>query len=462
MKSVLKGLKSPYFLILTITCLAVLLRLYKLGEWSFWKDEIFTLSNKQDGLHLAILGESFARYLIQWTVSLLGTNEATARLAPAMIGALSVPALYFPIKTLYGSGVALLSSGMLAVSPWHIYWSQNARFYVLLLAFGSLSLLTLAISLEKSRSWLAVLSILFLFLAGRESLVALLLVPIMAGTFIILGLTSAKNKAYWHNRSVFILLALLVLVSVYFAAPYLKDLPSWLSAFGRINNTPVWILAATTYYVGVPIMCIAAFSAVSMIFHREKTAYLLILWAFLPLTIIIIVSFFHYSASRYIFISLPAFFILASQAANRLWEQTRASQAFLTFGFIAILLVTPVSEDALYFASQNGNREDGRAAYGYIRENFQPGDLVVSSDPEVGDYYMGARTLPMSEMATGIFKRYQRVWFVENMDGNELYPDQMTWIRDHSELVANFDVHASARIFIMRVYLYEVPKSSGQ
>ena len=449
-------LKSSYFLITLITLTALVLRFYNLGDWSFWKDEILTLRNQPDGLHLAFLGESFVTYLVQWTITLLGTSEWSARIMPAFIGTLTVPVLFFPIRSLFGQEVAVLSSALLTVSPWHIYWSQNARFYVLLMAFSALSLLTLTIGLEKRRPWLTILAVVFLFMAARESLVALFLVPIIICYFLALAMTSTKSTKLWRDRNSLIVLAILVIVGVYFAAPYLKDLPGWLTAFGRINNSPAWIFAATAYYVTVPIMCLGVFSAYFWVVRRERTVYMLVLWAILPLVAVMALSLFHYTATRYIFLSLPAWTILAAMAAQQVWLRTRQTHAILAAGLIAILIFTSLSQDALYFTYQNGNRDNGRAAYTFIRENWQQNDLVVSSDPEVGDYYMETRVVPMPDMNPEQFGRYQRIWFVENNDGGERYPEQMVWIRRHANQVASFDVYASARIFKMRVYLYEV------
>ena len=444
-----------FIALLAITLFAAILRFYKLGEWSFWNDEVFTLGSKDDGLHLGFLGESIVRYLIKWTVAGLGTSEWTARLVPALIGTLTVLILYFPVRTLFGKNNALIFSGLLAVSPWHIYWSQNARFYVLLLLFGALCLLFLAISLEKNRPWLSIPSLIFFFLAVRESLVALLIIPIAAGYIISFIIMARESLRGVRIRYLLGLLALLGILGVYLAQPYLSSLGEWMASFGRINNTPAWIFTATVYYLGVPIVCIGIFSAVAQVIRRSRIVYLLIFWGTLPVAIIMVLSLFHYTATRYIFISLPAWLILASLAVNELFAQVKPNNPALAVGLIALAFVPLISEDLLYFAYQNGNRENGRAAYQYILQNLQPGDLVVSSTPDVGNYYLGRRTFPMQQMDPNNLGDYRRVWFVEDNISDELYSEQMTWIRMHAMQAANFDRYASVRLFKMRVYLYE-------
>ena len=157
-----------YVLLLVVTLVAAALRFYQLGTWSFWIDEVFTLSLKEDGFNYNLWRQSLALNLIHATTGLFGASEWSARLAPALIGVLSIPLLYFPLQRLFGATVALLSVSLLAVSPWHIYWSQNARFYSLLLLFYTLALLTAYWGLEADRPAYLLLSLLFLGLAARE------------------------------------------------------------------------------------------------------------------------------------------------------------------------------------------------------------------------------------------------------------------------------------------------------
>lgn len=453
-----RSIRSPYFGLLVITLLAAGLRFYRLGEWSFWKDEIFTLGDKQDGLHISFLGESLVRIWVKWCVAYLGESEWSARLVPAVIGTLSVPVLYFPVRVLLPARTALLTCALLAVSSWHIYWSQNARFYVLLLLWGALTLLFLVIGVEKRRPWPAFAAALAcLVLAVRESLVALILLPVILGYLFWVWISARQSPTGLRWQYLVIVLMGLVAVSAYFALPFVRDLPAWVAGFGRVNNTPLWIFAATTYYLGVPTTCLGFFSGFYLWAQRDRNARWLLPWALLPLLAIMGLALFQYTAIRYVFISLPAWLILASLAADRLYAQASREISLLAWGVVALLVFAPLSEAYLYFYYQNGNREDGRAAYTFIRERMQPGDLVVAADTDVGDYYLSRKTFPMSQFDQAPFEHFQRVWFVEDLDAGELYPDAIQWVRENAMMVTNFDVRASVRLFTMRVYLYEVP-----
>src|SRR5512139_450774 len=137
---------STLLLVVLITGVAAFLTFYKLGAWSFWGDEVFTLGSKPDGFI-----RSLSTSLIHATTGILGINEWNARLIPALVGIITIPVFYFIVSRLFGSSVGLISSALLAVSTWHIYWSQTVRFYALLLLLYSLALFSFYLALEKNR-----------------------------------------------------------------------------------------------------------------------------------------------------------------------------------------------------------------------------------------------------------------------------------------------------------------------
>src|SRR5688572_11508460 len=132
-----------YALLFLITLVAAALRLYKLGAWSFWIDEIYTISHATahfSSMELILEHIPPAKNWVPTSVILtaqalnvLGVNEWSARLTSALIGIVTIPILYVPIKKIFDRQVALIAMLLLAVSSWHIFWSQNARFYTALM-----------------------------------------------------------------------------------------------------------------------------------------------------------------------------------------------------------------------------------------------------------------------------------------------------------------------------------------
>ncbi len=61
-------------------------------------------------------------------------------------------------------------------------------------------------------------------------------------------------------------------------------------------------------------------------------------------------------------------------------------------GILLLLVLEPLSEDALYFQYQNGNRDNWKAAFQLIEQDKVDGDIVVVSEPLVGNYYLEETT----------------------------------------------------------------------
>ncbi|HSM57653.1 MAG TPA: glycosyltransferase family 39 protein [Candidatus Sulfomarinibacteraceae bacterium] len=453
-----------------VTLVAAALRFYKLGAWSFWGDEILSVAGVEDGFNFNIIRQSLALTLIELSVQRLGVSEWSARLVPALIGVVSVPVLYFPIRKMLGRAVGLLSVLLLALSPWHLYWSQNARFYTLLMLFYALALLLFYLGLEGDRPLYLLGSVLFLGLAARESLLALFLVPVLGGYLLLVAMLPVdKPPGFGRLRRLSLLLMPGLLVAGYFAWPYITHLPEWLRGFSRVNNPPIWLVAGVAYYVRLSTVCMAVGGAAFLLVRRngdrrQRAGLLLSVSAFLPLLLLMVLSTFHYSANRYVFVTLPSWLMLAAVAGVELWRWARSytgdglEPRWLAAGALLFLLVDPLGEAVLYFQYQNGNRDDWRAAFAFIEANRAPDDRVVTPQRELAEYYLGERANHFAQIDLAqIEAGEQTVWFVENLNAADLYPDVYRWLQREAELRGVFDVSVQARTFTMRVYRYEPP-----
>jgi len=127
-----------YFALLgVITIIAAILRIYNLGTESFSYDE---------GIMLELTSSSFARVMEDirfgrppflvllgylW-VNLFGKSEVAVRSLPVLAGILSIPMLYLVGTELFTKRVALIASAIMSVSTFHIFHSQDYRYYSLL------------------------------------------------------------------------------------------------------------------------------------------------------------------------------------------------------------------------------------------------------------------------------------------------------------------------------------------
>jgi hypothetical protein len=188
----------------------------------------------------------------------------------------------------------------------------------------------------------------------------------------------------------------------------------------------------------------------------RKAGLLLGLSAYLPLILTAGLSLITFTANRYVFITLTSWILLASIAANELIKHTQGPMRLLSLSCLLVLILSPLSENVLYYQYQNGNRDNWKVAFAYIENNKQQDDLIVSANHLIGNYYMQNTTIPMETIEPDtIGKMNQRIWFVEDMNVLEKWPETHMWITTNANLMATFDVVVQARNFKMRVYLYD-------
>ncbi len=463
----LKMVQAPIFVsgcLLAIALAGALLRVYKLGEWSFWGDEMFTVGGREDGFNYNFLRQSLSLFLIQKITATWGVNEWNARIVPALIGVISIPALFFSVKNLFGTRTALFSALLLSLSPWHIYWSQNARFYTALLLFYCLALYCFYWGMERDKPWYLVLCLVFLGMAVKERLLALFFVPVALfyGLFILL-FRFEKPKG-WRLRNVAIFAVPGLVASVLFVRPYLLNLPAWLSGFGFSNNSLFWLAGGFAFYVGLPVVALGSVGGGYLMLQKNRAGLLLSISAIVPILTLLVISPFHYTANRYAFISLISWLVLAAYAMTAFFEKTNWPVTLFALGTLGILLVTPISEDILYYTHQNGNRENWKAAFAYIQAHQQPEDQIISGNPQIANYYLSRTTVGFEHLELDeTLAEAPRTWFVEDMASVQKFPTLHNWLIENTRLVAVEDVTFQTRIFRMRVYLFvwDSPGSGG-
>ncbi len=131
-------------LALTILIIVVLVgaffRIYNLNEQSLWLDEGVTYYNSSG----ENLGEVWTKtsnldqsppgfyFLMHGVLKLFGENEFVFRLIPVMFGLLSIVFLYLLLSAMFNEETALFAAFLLAINPFHIGFSMEARMYVLL------------------------------------------------------------------------------------------------------------------------------------------------------------------------------------------------------------------------------------------------------------------------------------------------------------------------------------------
>ena len=132
-------------LVLLLTAIAALPRLYHLGDLGFYMDEETTSfasrSMAETGEPKMPGGMPYYRSLPHtWLNSISANtfglnNEFSYRLPAALFGILTIPLIFLLARPFTGTSIAFLAALLLALSEWHIITSRQARMYAPFLFF---------------------------------------------------------------------------------------------------------------------------------------------------------------------------------------------------------------------------------------------------------------------------------------------------------------------------------------
>ncbi|MBN1813017.1 MAG: glycosyltransferase family 39 protein [Anaerolineae bacterium] len=149
---------SLRLLLLAIVALGAFLRLYQIGDNGLWIDEAFSIWMGQQptgemlGWLVRIDQHPPLYYLLLHLWMHLGDDQAVVRAFSALCSTLTIPAIYLLGRRLSGQKLGLLAALILAVSPFHVHFAQEARMYALMALNASLAMVALARLLTDPRA----------------------------------------------------------------------------------------------------------------------------------------------------------------------------------------------------------------------------------------------------------------------------------------------------------------------
>jgi 4-amino-4-deoxy-L-arabinose transferase-like glycosyltransferase len=323
------------------TVVAAILRLPTLGRRSLWYDELISaliakepledilrarlhlgadpalvdrLYTNNPPLHLVLL------HAMRW----ISTDDAALRLPFALAGIATVPVAYLVLKRLFDTTVAAAATVLLALSPIHIAYSQEARptAFLTLFALGMLLFLLRAAESNRAREWvwMAVCGV----LAVWTSYFALTLVLPALGLVCVLllgrDLRGSPWRTWWRRLVPAVLAFGAVVIS---AAPLVPDLryiarlndvatpdrPNPLRYVAQFHVTHFQLVVPipTTSYSPTSILTHAlALAGLSQLVLRRRFGYrLALVWLLVPFVVLVTIKTSHPIEPRYLLFALP-------------------------------------------------------------------------------------------------------------------------------------------------------------
>jgi 4-amino-4-deoxy-L-arabinose transferase-like glycosyltransferase len=451
--------KREFQAVAGITIIAAVLRFFRLGAWSFTGDEIRTMVWLQNRVPMKDYGWSITKYLARAAIHWLGPTEFAARLVPATIGILSIPIVFVFVRKYWGKHVALYTSLLLATSPWHVYFSQTARFYTSQLLLYSLAIFLFIDGLRRNQFRTIAAALGLWGLALTEQLSALVFLPTVA-VFLIYTIHSRSTSCgAFRVWPWLVLFSILLLVLTILGFPYIRDSEQFVAEFGpyleRTNNS-VFLAGCAAYYVGVPTVVVGFAAALYLLVTGQRRGVLLATAAVLPVVLVSIGGSFYWLGCRHQFVSLVFWLVLASIGVRAIWEHTRNAAKILRTAPMLMILAVSAANLGMYSFVQNGNRANAKAAFNYISLHAGDADQIFVPQTQLAEYYLGrpAEQLNASMNMSGDWDSC-RVWFIEDQYSSDRYPNVFQWVRNNTRLVVVEDVQVSAQLYTMRVYLYQ-------
>ena len=369
--------------ILLILLLAVILRLILIDQ-SFWLDETAQLLMSGQNLNFLWLGRSadfhpplFYFFTHYWLI--LGKTELVLRLLPIGFGIMSIFLFYLFVKDIFDEKIALLTSFLIAISQFHIYYSQEMRMYS---ALGFFGILSMSFLWQKKWFWylLSTLALVYthyagLFLIASQIIWILIKEPqylkkfmvTLTGVFIIfLPWIPQLLKQLKAGENILILMPGWREVA---NLDWFKVIPLTIEKFiyGRIGY-------GDKYLYLILILFLVIFSG--MLFYKAlKTNNLqklfILNWFITPLVLCSLFSFFipMYQPFRMLYTIFPFYLLLSLGILS--FQKKR----MLAIG----LLTTTISLIGLgqYWLDPNLQREDWKKAVAYVENNSDDKTLVL-------------------------------------------------------------------------------------
>jgi mannosyltransferase len=147
---------SAAIALVTITAVAAAIRFATLGQQSFDHDEAVTAWRVLHPSLWATLGVTAhlertppLYYLLAWLWSkAAGTGQIDLRMLSAIFGTLTIPVAFLAGRELGSRRAGLVAAAFVAVNPFLVWYSQEARAYALLVLLGALGLYLFARALR--------------------------------------------------------------------------------------------------------------------------------------------------------------------------------------------------------------------------------------------------------------------------------------------------------------------------
>lgn len=382
-----------------VILLGTAVRFSQLGRESLWTDEVLSVelarrpwpalipATREDG-HPPL----YAASLRVW-IQAFGEGEASVRSLSALLGVLTLPAFFALGARLLPVRGALLATLLLACSPYHVYYSQEARNYALLVLLTVASYAALLTWDERPRPGRAAVYVIATVLLLYTHVFAFF---VWAAQMLWVAGRMRGREDRLARTVPFLVIGVLLLpwIAGPWAATLLRQTSAGTTHLRLVRPTLGALFTSALQFAGSPVAAVVLAPAAglevyrALIGHvggdgtetstgaltpRSRTA-LLVLWTTVPQLVPFLIS--QVAVPIYItratIVSLPPLYLLAAALLCRLGWRARAA-------LTGIVVVASLGAQFLYF--QVPAKEQWREVASTVDARARPGDLAVFDAP---------------------------------------------------------------------------------
>ena len=404
--------KTVLILLAVILLAALFLRVYRLDHQSLWSDEIGSVNQSRPGvleIFSVNLNPGNTTYLaatppLQYSIThfflLIKDSDFMARLPSAIFGVLSILMIFFIGREFYGNRAGVVSAFLMAISIYHIMYSQEARPYSMMIFFSLSSFYCLwkAMKTENNEHWYWIGLTVFTVFNLYNHFFAVF--ALLANIFIFCYLLHKTKFDRKRKAGLFILcmlIAFLIYLPLFRNIAYLDE--SLVSDVMPVEfNLGYYGNLLSRYGAGNGIAFLVynlAFIAGLLSFRKklDENVSLLMLLA-VPFFVLSFIKLNHFFHIRYVIFTFPAYLLFVSRGIDRIaefaesrlkWPENKKLAITL---LIVVLVFGGLAVVPLYYYYNLPSRlADWKGAANFVNENFGDDAAIIVESAYAGEIF---------------------------------------------------------------------------
>lgn len=367
-------------IVLVATIFGGAIRSHELATAPYVDDEYFTAAH-YDTRRSRLVNPAYYQ-LANISVGVLGENELGFRIPAFLLGVFSIPLLFYCFRRYFGDTAAVFAALLLSINSWHLYHSQNARFYTGIAFLGILVLLFYLEAIRRGR----ISFLLWHVLAGIAAVFFHATAAVFVGAFWFVSAAFSFAPGYFgvtaEGRRIATIHFWIGVAAAIIAVPVaLLMLNEWNSLDQSWGRAGIALVMQTVNKLN-PLVCIAAAGGLWLAWSNNKAvAVTLLVVSATTLVVFLALSFFVPVRPDYFISIAPIVFALAGYYCAMVVGEKRVVHQVLVF----LILFGALLPSAVSHVTHRSSHSV-KSIIAFIEREFQAGDDLVTMVPGFRHY----------------------------------------------------------------------------